>query len=219
MDNELRAECAAAAQAARHAASRAPLQPRHAALGLPAVQGAHHGAAEHPGGELAGAARQMRAAARTRSARVIRWWNSPTGVLSGFIAWQFGFGLAARGRAGVHLVPDRADDDRLRHAVPARLAHLPAAVARPAGEPLASGLGRRRALPVGPRDSHHRRGRRLSQPVERVLAVQAAHRQGRHGLRRLQAAGRARRLARLADAAAHHRVRLGRRRGVRRCAS
>src|SRR6185437_4752920 len=31
----------------------------------------------------------------------------------------------------------------------------------------------------------------LPQPVERVLAVQAADRQGRHGSRRLQAAGRA----------------------------
>ena len=46
-----------------------------------------------------------------------------------------------------------------------------------------------------------------------LLALQADPRQGRHGLRRLQAAGRARRLARLADAAGDRAPVVGRRRG------
>ena len=58
----------------------------------------------------------------------------------------------------------------------------------------------------------HRRDRGLSGAVGDLLAVQADPRQGRHGLRRLQAAGRARRVARLADAAADRPAVVGRRR-------
>ena len=47
-----------------------------------------------------------------------------------------------------------------------------------------------------------RRDRRLPVAVDDLLAVQADPRQGGHGLRRLQAARRAGRVARLADAAA-----------------
>ncbi|MNN81032.1 hypothetical protein D3C81_1978140 [compost metagenome] len=49
---------------------------------------------------------------------------------------------------------------------------------------------------------HLGRGGRLSQPVDSVLAVQTGHWQGRHGLRRLQAAGADRGLGRLASSAA-----------------
>ena len=59
-------------------------------------------------------------------------------------------------------------------------------------------------LPVDLRSQHHRRGRGLPEPVERLSSVQAAHRQGRHGLRRLQAVRRAGRVARVADAAVDH---------------
>src|SRR3546814_8141762 len=58
---------------------------------------------------------------------------------------------------------------------------------------------RARGLAVG-RD---RRGGRLSGAVVGLLAVQTGHRQGRHGLWRLQASCRTRRLARLAVAADH----------------
>ena len=58
-----------------------------------------------------------------------------------------------------------------------------------------------------------RRRRRLPVAVGGLLAVQADPRQGRHGLRRLQAAGGARRVARLADAAADRAAVVGRRRG------
>ena len=60
MDNELRAECAALAGVPKRRARSADFQHRHAALRLPQLQGADHGAAEHSGGELAGAARQVR---------------------------------------------------------------------------------------------------------------------------------------------------------------
>jgi hypothetical protein len=57
-------------------------------------------------------------------------------------------------------------------------------------------------------------GRRLPGAVVVSLAVQAGDGQGRHGLRRLQAAGRAGRLARLDHAADDHRAVVGgRRRG------
>ena len=62
------------------------------------------------------------------------------------------------------------------------------------------------------RDGRDRRDRGLPVAVDDLLAVQADPRQGRHGLRRLQAAGRARRLARLADAAADRAAVVGRRR-------
>ena len=74
-------------------------------------------------------------------------------MLSGFVAWHFGFGGTGARRAGVHLAADRADDDRLRHAVPARPAHLPAAVAGPARQPVAPGVGAMAPRRVTPRDS------------------------------------------------------------------
>jgi leader peptidase (prepilin peptidase)/N-methyltransferase len=46
--------------------------------------------------------------------------------------------------------------------------------------------------------------RRLSQPLERLPAIQAHYRQGRHGIRRLQIAGGTWRLARLAGSADDH---------------
>ncbi len=39
------------------------------------------------------------------------------------------------------------------------------------------------SLPVSPQRCHHRRGRGVSQPVVRLSPVQAADRQGRHGVR------------------------------------
>ena len=54
----------------------------------------------------------------------------------------------------------------------------------------------RRAPRRSRRRQHHRRGRGYLQPLERLLALQAPHGQGRHGLRRLQAVRRAWRVAR-----------------------
>ncbi len=75
MDNALRAECAARWPIPTRR-RRPAVQSHGAALGLPGVQGADHGAAEHPGGELARAAGANAPTARRRSARVIRWWSS-----------------------------------------------------------------------------------------------------------------------------------------------
>ena len=65
------------------------------------------------------------------------------------------------------------------------------------------------AGPIAAADAGVGRDRRLPVAVVGVLAVQARHRQGRHGLWRLQAAGGAGRLAGLADDAADRAGRLG----------
>ena len=177
------------------------------------MQGADHGDPEHPRDQLADAAREMRqlpgAHQRALSAGRARHRNT-----LGLHCVALRIRRRHRCGAGVHVVPDRAHDDRLRHAIPSGCADLPAAVARAHREPVAPGLGRRRNT-RGTARQHHRRCRRLSQLVGCVLGLQMAHRQGRHGLRRLQAVRRARRLAGLADAAAHHRAGLGRRRHLR----
>ena len=107
----------------------------------------------------------------------------------------------------LHVVHDRARVHRHRHPAPARLDHAAAALGRAALQP-ARDL---RRPPVG----GDRRGRRLSRAVDRLLGVQVRDRQGGHGLRRLQAARRDRRVARLEDAAARDPRLLVRRRGRR----
>ena len=71
-----------------------------------------------------------------------------------------------------------------------------------AGLVLDGASDRRQAAVHGSALERRRRRRGLPEPLDRLSAVQARHRQGRHGLRRLQAARRDRRLARLAEAAA-----------------
>ena len=102
------------------------------------------------------------------------------------------FGLTRHGRRGMRAAVGaaRADVHRLRHAAPARRPHAAAAVGGPAS-PTCFG-----ATPFVPlRDAVIGAIAGLPRAVERLLAVQAHPRQGRHGLRRLQAAGRARRVA------------------------
>jgi hypothetical protein len=50
----------AAAPAAVSGGSQRAVHPEHASLGLPGLQGSHHGVAEHPRDELADAARTLR---------------------------------------------------------------------------------------------------------------------------------------------------------------
>ena len=143
--------------------------------------------------------------ATRRSRRATRWsrcWAAssrpaPSGASAP--TWQ---GLAA---CVLPVDAARAHVHRLRHAAPAGRPHAAAAVGRAARQPV--------GLFVAAARGGHRRDRGLPVAVVDLLAVQADPRQGRHGLRRLQAAGGARRVARLADAAADRPAVVGGRRG------
>ncbi len=115
------------------------------------------------------------------------------------VAWHFGFGWQAALALVFSCVPHRADRHRCGPPVAAGRADAATAVARPAREPLARSAacatGRMRDALIGAAAGY-------LVAVGRVPALPAGHRQGRHGLRRLQAVRRDRRLARLADAAA-----------------
>ena len=129
------------------------------------------------------------------------------GMLAAAAIWRFGPTWHGPRRVRVPVDAARADVHRLRHAAPARRPHAAAAVGRADRQPL-------RAVRAAARRGD-RRHRGLPRAVEHLLAVQADSRQGRHGLRRLQAARRARRLARLEDASADHPRLVGRGRGDR----
>ena len=123
--------------------------------------------------------------------------------------------LARARRAGAHLVPGRAHVHRHRHQLLPDSLTLPllwlGLLRQPAGaRPRAAARCRWTCARAS-----SARSPAISSLWTRLPPVQAAHRQGRHGLRRLQAARRARRLARLADAAADHPDRRGGRRGGR----
>src|SRR5690606_25970089 len=92
--------------------------------------------------------------------------------------------------------PDRTGPDRLRSPVITRFHHPAHALAR---SPLQyAGLVHR--YPFEPLWRHGR----LPYPLECLYGLQTAHRQGRNGIRRLQAAGNARGVDGLAGIARHH---------------
>ena len=146
MDNELRAECAALAAAGagseppsrrRSTSSRRARPARSARRPITALQNipvVSWLALRRQVRQLQGADQRALSAGGARHRRAV-----------GLRRLALRLRLHGAGRAGVHLAADRAHDDRLRHAVPARLAHLSAAVAGAAREPLAPGLGCRRA--------------------------------------------------------------------------
>ena len=220
MDNELRAECAELARradeppaAAGERSAQPTLQPRRSPRSACPKCKAPITALQNIPVVSWLALRGKCASCKTPISERYPLVELATGVLSAFVAWHFGFGVAGARGAGVHLVPDRADDDRLRHAVPARPLTYPllwlgliVSLWHPVG---------RRRVPVAPRDSIIGAAAGYLSLWSVYWLFKLHHRQGRHGLRRLQAVRRARRLAGLEDAAAHHRVRLGRGRGGR----
>jgi prepilin signal peptidase PulO-like enzyme (type II secretory pathway) len=80
----------------RGAARRRTLQPRHAALALPALRPPDHDAREHPDRQLPGAARALRHCGAGISKRypIV---EALTALLSAYAAWHFGFGASALG--------------------------------------------------------------------------------------------------------------------------
>ena len=143
-----------------------------------------------------------------------------SGVLCMVIVWKFGptwvalAGLALTwtliALAGIdlrtQLLPDQLTLPLLWLGLV--LALIPVFVSAPAAiSGGAEGSRRLHELEL-PRARRHR----LPQPVERVLDIQAAHRQGRHGPRRFQTAGRAGRVDGASGAAADHPVVLTHRR-------
>ena len=155
--------------------------------------------AEHSAPELAAAARALRQLPGAHQRCAIRWSNCCAGMLTAAVAWQFGFGCAGAAAAGGHLVPDRADRHRPGSSAAARLADAAAAVGRAARLACVWTPLRHRSLPVEPGERHRRRGASATSACgPSITLFRLLHRQGRHGLRRFQAAGRARRLARLA---------------------
>ena len=170
--------------------------------------------AEHPGAELAAAGRPLRQLPHPHQRAL------PAGRAAE---------RAARRRRGVEVRPRLA-------ARPPRMAVTWCLIALtvidldhqllPDSTDAAAAVGRARGFarlarvqpgePAGqPGRFDHRRGCRLPQPLGRVPRLPPADGEGRHGLRRLQAARRPRRLARLAHAAAHRALFGRRRRGGR----
>ena len=188
------------------------VQPGRAALRLSEVRRDDHGGAEHSGHQLPVAQGQVRELRRAASRCAIR---SSSSARRSSPRWSPGSSASSGTRARRSLltwVLIALTRHRHRSSAAARQHDAAAGVARPAAQPRADDpvdrTAGRSAL------QHHRCGGRLSEPVERLSRVPPAHRQGRHGLRRLQAVRRARRVARLADAAADHpAVRVHRRRG------
>ena len=182
------------ARPAQHAPARRALQPGRAALGLPDVRAPDHRARKHPDRELSRCSAANARRARRRSRRAIpsskrspaRCPATSPGASASRTA-MLGALLFAWAMIALAFI----DLDTF---------YLPDSITLPllwAG--LLFNIGGTFHRPALGRD---RRGGRLSRAVDRVLGIQARHRQGRHGLRRLQAARRDRRLARLEDAAA-----------------
>ena len=139
LEREWRAQAAEFTASAATASRRPyPTRPRrlpaerfnlaHAALRLPRLQGADHRLAQHPGAQLARAARTLRRLQGAASPRAIPAVELATGILSAWAAWHFGFGAAAACAVPGHLGPDRAHRHRHRPSAAARQHHPAAAV-------------------------------------------------------------------------------------------
>ena len=156
---------------------------------LPVLRTRHHRAREHSRRVVARAARQVLGLRRGHF-RALSAGRTPRRRAGGLrdLAVRSDLG----GAGGLRIAVDAAGADlhRLRHAAAARRHHAAAALGGTGGQPV-------RRLRAAAR-RRHRRDRRLPRAVDRVLAVQADPGQGRHGLRRLQAAGSTRGLAGLA---------------------
>ena len=137
-------------------------------------------AREHPGGQLPVAARTLPPHAAPASASATRSSSCSPPLLSAFAAWHFGFGLQRPAPCCSFV---------------GRWSRSPSSTSTPSCCPTTSPCRCCGWAWLQPRRHLHRaaeRGRRrdggLSRAVVGVLAVQARHRQGRHGLWRLQAA-------------------------------
>ena len=176
-------------------ASRRRAAPAHhavdAALALPVVRPRDRLVREHPGRELALAARPLLgvpgadlaalSARRAADRRAVRRWSAGASARSRSRCSGALFCAVLVALAGIDwdttLLPDNLT-------LPLLWAGLVSAALGWTIAPARRGVGRRR---------------RLSVALVGLLALQADHRQGGHGLRRLQAARRARRVARLED--------------------
>ena len=190
-----------------------PLQPRRPALALPGLPGADPRHPQHPGPELARAARPLRrlpradfgplSARRARDRHRLRRGRLAFRLRACRRCLALVFTAYLIALTGIdidrQLLPDILTVPLLWIGLVASLWHVAGGAAPPAAlrDAVIGAVG----------------GLRL--PLARVPALQAGHRQGRHGLRRLQALRRDRRLARLADAAARAAARRRRRRGGR----
>ena len=196
MDNALRAECASLANP--DAAAAAHVQSRHAALGLPDLQGADHRAAEHPGGELARAGAQVRQlqGADQRALSAGRAVHRPRcrGSSPGTSATA-ALALAALLFTWFLIALTMIDFDT--QCLPDQLTY-PLLWLGLLAQPVAPGVGRRAPRRSRRADSIIGAMCGYLSSVERLLGLQADHGQGRHGLRRLQAVRRLRRLVGLA---------------------
>ena len=107
------------------------VQPRRAALGVPVVQGAHHGAAEHTPALLARAARALRPLRHAHSRAL-----PAGGALNGHSQrggrLEVRLWLAGARRPFLHLVPDRPDLHRRRSSAAPGQSDAAAAVVRSA---------------------------------------------------------------------------------------
>ncbi|TMG80154.1 MAG: dephospho-CoA kinase [Betaproteobacteria bacterium] len=175
------------------AGRRAGAQPGHAALALPVLRPRHRRAREHPARQLARARRQVRKLPGADQRALSAGRGSGRHRCRVLVLALRRHARRPRGDA-FRLVHDRTRLHRSGNRPPAR---RPDAAARLARAPRQPARGLRAAARGG-----GRRGRRLPFALARVLGLQARHRQGRHGLRRLQDERGGGCVSRLEDAAA-----------------
>ena len=208
MEAQWRAECAAlnGAEPPPPEAVQPACTPR---VALPVVRRADHRRAEHPGGELAAAARQVRGSCKAPiSARYPAGGARSAGALAGCLAWRFGYSAALVGAlvfawALLALTFIDLDTQLLPDDITLPLLWLGLLVEpdRHLHRPALGGAGRDRRLP---------------RPLVVYWGFRLHREEGGHGLRRLQAARRDRRVDRLAGAAVRDRRLRGPGRGDRR---
>ena len=158
---------------------------------------------EHPRRVVARVARQV-LGLRRRDFGPVPAGRAPWRIAGGRRHLSVRADVAGPRRVRVPVDAARADVHRFRHAAPAGQPHAALAVGRPPRQSV-------RALRAAARGGD-RRHRRLPDAVDDLLAVQDHPRQGRDGLRRFQAARRARRVAGVEDASADRAGLIGRRR-------
>ncbi|MBI5891542.1 MAG: dephospho-CoA kinase [Nitrosomonadales bacterium] len=190
------------------ARTRPALQPAGSALRLPPLRSRHWRRREHPAAELSVPARQVQ---RLRCCHLAPLPHRRGNYRGAERLRRGAFRLRHGGNCShrVWLGDDRPHFHRLRHPVATGRHHPAFALAGFAAQ---SQWRLHLVAKCG-----NRCGCRLSCAVERVLGIQACHRQGGHGLRRLQAAGGDWRVAGVADAAAGHPAFVAGWRGGRHC--